>query len=214
MGDNQQMCTSGLRSLRSAAFLIGCLLAACGRHESPDQPPEMKGTNVAEWSAFVSNAGRVRLGMTEKEVNEALGKGATRREEAQSPGAAAHVAWDDIGGENPGAALGTFLHGKLVRIEFATAKTAMPHVSREAASSLQSAETVRRSVARTLRMSDVEAVTGSRGLRARWSIGENPGGDPHISSKWVWEVEPGGELLIVDEEDGFAGQPVTRKWNR
>jgi len=48
---------------------------------------------------------------------------------------------------------------------------------------------VRRSVARRLRMEDIEAVTGSRGLRARWIFSHRPPDRANVMSVWAWEVE-------------------------
>jgi hypothetical protein len=170
--------------------------------------------SAAELDQFVSGAGGVRLTMTEAEVSAALGVRPARREDATSQDGVTKVAWDNIGGAHPGAALGDFVAGKLFRIEFATASTAMPRISRDAAQALERADVVRRSVARTLRMEDIEAVTGSRGLRARWIFGLRPPDRANVMSIWTWEVEPGGRVLVVDEENGLAGQPVVRDLKR
>ncbi|MGZ8851679.1 MAG: hypothetical protein ACXW3E_15305, partial [Thermoanaerobaculia bacterium] len=53
-------------------------------------------------------------------------------------------------------------------------------------------------------------IAGSRGLRARWTLADVPGGAPLVVSTWVWEVEPGGRLLIVEDVNGLAGQPIVR----
>jgi hypothetical protein len=165
--------------------------------------------SAAELEAFVTGAGGVRLGMAENEVTAALGKNPTRREVASSPGAATEVAWEDIPGARPGAAHGRLADGRLVFIEFTTAKLSLPRVSRAVARSLtESADLVRRSVAKSLRMQDIEVITHTPGQRVKWSIGL---GDPTtVVSYWLWEVEPGGEALFVEEENGVAGQPITR----
>jgi hypothetical protein len=124
------------------------------------------------------------------------------------------VAWDNIAGPHPGAALGRFAAGRLSQIEFATATAAMPRISPEVARSLESADVVRRSVARTLRLEDVEAATGSHGLRARWIFTHRPPNRADVMSMWLWEVEPGGRALVVEVENGLAGQPVVRDLRR
>ena len=167
----------------------------------------------AELDQYVSGAGNVRLGMTEDEVTSALGVKPARRLDAMSSDGITEVAWDNIGGTHPGAAVGRFIGGKLTQIDFATAKTAMPRISSDVASSLERAEIVQRAVAHTLRLEDIEAVTGSRGLRARWTLIELSN-HPNVRSVWAWEVEPGGKALVVEEENGLAGQPVVRDLTR
>ena len=83
-------------------------------------------------------------------------------------------------------------------------------VDRATAESLTSADFVRRSVAKPVRMKDIEAVTGTRGYHGLWRI-IRPAGTQRVIvvSRWFWEVEPGGEALSVEEEeDGIAGQPI------
>ena len=109
--------------------------------------------------AYVSGAGALRLGMTESEVTEALGRAPSRRQDAQSSGASTDVAWDDLQGPRPGAALGRFIDDRLISIEFAPAAPALPRLDYATADSVTRADYVRRSVARTLRMADIEAVT-------------------------------------------------------
>jgi hypothetical protein len=170
--------------------------------------------SAAELDQFVSGAGGVRLAMTEDEVSAALGARPSRRSDATSRDEVADVAWDNIGGAHPGAALGHFRAGKLYAIEFATASTVMPRISADVARSLESGDVVRRSVARTLRIEDIEAATGSRGLRARWIFNHRPPDRASVMSVWAWEVEPGGRALVVEDENGLAGQPVVRDLKR
>ena len=166
--------------------------------------------SAAELDQFVSGAGGIRLAMTEDEVSAALGVRPARRRDAISQDDVTEVAWDNIGGAHPGAAVGRFIVGKLIQIELATASSTMPRIGSAVARSLESADVVRRSVARTLRIDDVEAATGSRGLRARWIISHRPPDRANVMSIWAWEVEPGGRALVVEEENGLAGQPVVR----
>jgi hypothetical protein len=167
---------------------------------------------AAELEAYVTGAGRVRLGMTEGEVTAALGKKPSRRQDPMSRDAPTDVAWDGLPGPAPGAALGRFVEGGLVRIEYAPADAPLPRVDRAAAHSLtQSAALVQRAVARELRLAEVEAVTAAPGTRRTWTLSRGAGGRTRVSSRWLWEVEPGGEALIVEEDDGFAGQPIIRR---
>ena len=165
----------------------------------------------AELEAFVSGAGAVRLGMTESEVTEALGKKPSRRDDAQSPGATTDVAWDGLEGPRPGAALGRFRDDRLLSIEFAPAAQVYPRLDYATADSVTQADFVRRSVARTLRMADIEAVTLVPGYRASWTVMTGFGSPTRVSSRWMWEVDPGDRVLYVEELDGLAGQPVIRK---
>jgi hypothetical protein len=166
--------------------------------------------SAAELEGYVTGAGAVELGMTESEVSAALGKKPTRRQDATSPGAPAEMAWDNLEGARPGFAAGQFHEGRLARIEFAPAKRALPRVDQAAVDSLTTADVVRRSVARTLRMADIEAVTRVPGFRATLAIASGFGVKTTVYSRWFWEIEPGGKVLYVDDEDGFAGQPVVR----
>jgi hypothetical protein len=194
-----------------SCLAVGLLTAlACGKPAAPTRIAAGDVPSAAELEAFVSHAGNVRLTMTEQEVRSALGTKPTRRQEAMSSDGESVVVWDTITGPHPGAALGRFVAGRLRQIEFATASTAMPRIGRDVAASLESAETVRRSVAGTLRIADIEAATGSRGLRARWTFTHWPPDRAKITSVWLWEIEPGGRVLMVDEYDGLAGQPVVR----
>jgi hypothetical protein len=164
----------------------------------------------AELEAYVSGAGAVRLGMTESEVTEALGKKPSRRDDAQSPGATTDVAWDALEGPRPGAALGRFRDDRLLSIEFAPAAQVYPRLDYATADSVTQADFVRRSVARTLRMADIEAVTLVPGYRASWTVMTGFGTPTRVSSRWMWEVDPGDKVLYVAELDGLAGQPVIR----
>jgi hypothetical protein len=171
---------------------------------SPSVPSAM------ELDAYVTGAGRVHLGMTESEVSDALGKKPARRDDAMSPGASTDVAWDGLEGARPGAALGRFLDGRLVRIEFAPASSVFPRIDRAVAAAVTSADFVRASVARTLQMADIEAVTRTPAHRRAWIIGRGNDGKTTVGSRWIWEVEPGGKALLVEEADGLAGQPHIR----
>jgi hypothetical protein len=175
---------------------------AAGADADPMGVPSPK-----ELEAYVSGAGAVRLGMSESEVTEALGKKPSRR---QDRGDTADVAWDDLKGPRPGAALGSFREGRLLRIEFAPAMPVLPRVDYATADSLTRADIVRGSVDRTLRIADIEAVTRVPGYRATWAIASGFGVKTTVTSRWLWEIEPGGKVLFVDEEDGYAGQPVIR----
>lgn len=166
--------------------------------------------SARELDAFVTGAGRPRLGMTEKQVSDALGT-PTRRQDPASPGDSTDVVWDHLEGPHPGAALGRFQDGQLIYIEFATTAIALPHVDRAAATSLTEAEIVQRSVAKELRMRNIEAVTRSPGQRMAWTIGRDNGNRASVTSRWAWEIDPGGDYLIVRERDGFVEQPIIRK---
>jgi hypothetical protein len=160
--------------------------------------------------AYVTGAGNVQLGMTESQVSDALGEKPTRREDAMSPGATTDVAWDDLKGARPGAALGRFRDGRLISIEFASTFPVLPRIDRGAADAVTTPDFVRASVARTLQMTDIEAVTRTRGHRMSWSVMRGADGRTMVLSRWIWEVEPGGEALLVVEYDGLAGQPNIR----
>jgi hypothetical protein len=163
-----------------------------------------------ELEAYVTGAGAVRLGMTEREVTLALGRKPSRRDDAMSPGASTDVAWDDLQGLRPGAALGRFLDDRLQSIEFAPASPALPRLDYATANSVTLPDYVRRSVAGTLRMADIEAVTRVPGYRASWAIMTGFGTPTRVKSRWLWEVDPGDRLLLVEELDGLAHQPVIR----
>jgi hypothetical protein len=163
----------------------------------------------AELEAYVSGAGAVRLGMTESEVTEALGSKPSRRDNALSP--AKDVAWDGLKGPRPGAALGRFQDGRLLSIEFAPAEQVYPRLDYATADSVTQADYVRRSVDRTLRLADIEAVTGVPGYRASWTVMSGFGSPTRVRSRWMWDVDPGDRVLYVEELDGLAGQPVIRK---
>ena len=195
-------------------ILVAVAAGACGKTAVPTRIAAGDVPSAAELDQFVSGAGGVRLAMTEDEVSSALAVKPARRRDAMSSDGMTEVAWDNIGGPHPGAAVGRFVAGKLTQIEFATATTAMPRISRDVARSLESADVVRRSVARTLRLEDVEAATGSHGLRARWIFTHRPPDRADVMSMWLWEVEPGGRALVVEEENGLAGQPVVRDLRR
>jgi hypothetical protein len=197
----------------AVVLLIAAAATACGKAGSTriaagDVP------SSAELDQYVTGAGGIRLAMSEEEVTDALGTKPARRREALSQDGITEVAWDNIDGPHPGHAAGGFVAGKLIWITFATASTSLPRVGRDAASSLLTGAVAQRSVARTLRLEDVEAVTGSRGLRARWTFTHRPPDRADIASVWVWEVEPGGRMLSVEERDGLAGQPVEREWRK
>jgi hypothetical protein len=161
--------------------------------------------------AYVSGAGEVRLGMTESEVTDALGSKPSRRDDANSPGASTDVAWDALEGPRPGAALGRFVEGRLFSIQFAPRAPVLPRLDHATADSVTGADYVRRSVARTLTMADIEAVVRVPGCRASWTIMSGSGSPTRVSSQWLWEVDPGDRVLFVREDDGTAGQPVIRK---
>jgi hypothetical protein len=161
----------------------------------------------AELEAYVSGAGTVRLGMTESEVTSALGKKPSRRKDG---GDTADVAWDDLPGPRPGHALGHFRDDRLYSIEFAPAAQAYPRLDYATASAVTQPDYVRRSVARTLLVADIEAVTRVPGYRASWTVMSGFGSPTRVSSRWLWEVDPGNRVLYVDELDGLAGQPVIR----
>ena len=165
----------------------------------------------AALEAYVSGAGAVRLGMTEREVIKALGSKPSRRQQgSDSPGANADVAWDDLKGPRPGAALGKFRDDRLYSIEFAPAAQVYPRLDYATADSVTQPDYVRRSVARTLHMADIEAVTRVPGYRASWTVMSGFGSPTRVMSRWFWEVDPGDRLLYVEDLDGLAGQPVIR----
>jgi hypothetical protein len=161
----------------------------------------------AELEAYVSGAGRVRLGMTESEVTKALGRKPSRRKDGEGT---ADVAWDDLPGPRPGHALGNFRDDRLYGIEFAPAAQVYPRLDYATAETVTQADYVRRSVDRTLLMADIEAVTGVPGYRASWTVMSGFGSPTRVRSRWLWEVDPGDRVLYVDELDGLAGQPVIR----
>lgn len=77
------------------------------------------------------------------------------------------------------------------------------------ARSLTSAAIVQRVVARALPWGDIEAATGGPGRLVRWQM-YKVGGAAATRGHWMWEIEPGGSALVVEESDGLAGQPVIR----
>lgn len=161
----------------------------------------------AELEAYVSGAGTVRLGMTESEVTRALGSKPSRRKDG---GNTADVAWDDLQGPRPGHALGHFRDDRLYAIEFAPAAQVYPRLDHATAAAVTQPDYVRRSVARTLTMAEIEAVTRVPGYRASWTVMSGFGAPTSVSSRWFWEVDPGNRVLYVEELDGLAGQPVIR----
>jgi hypothetical protein len=161
----------------------------------------------AELEAYMSGAGAVRLGMSESEVTRALGSKPSRR---QDGGDTADVAWDALKGPRPGAALGKFREDKLYSIEFAPAAQVYPRLDYATADSVTAPDYVRRSVARTLRMADIEAVTRVPGYRASWTVMSGFGTPTRVMSRWMWDVDPGNRVLYVEETDGLAHQPVIR----
>jgi hypothetical protein len=161
----------------------------------------------ADLEAYVTGGGRVRLGMTESQVTTALGSTPSRR---QDNGEFADVAWDALKGPRPGAALGKFRGDRMYRIEFAPAAQVYPRLDYATADSVTRAEYVRRSVDRTLRMEDIESVTGVPGYRASWAVASGFGVPTTVMSRWVWDVEPGNRFLLVEETDGLVGQPIIR----
>ena len=161
----------------------------------------------SELEAYVSGAGTVRLGMTESEVTSALGSKPSRRKDG---GDTADVAWDDLQGPRPGYALGNFRDDTLYSIEFAPAAQVYPRLDYATAEAVTQADYVRRSVARTLRMADIEAVTRVPGFRASWTVMSGFGTPTRVRSRWFWDIDPGNKMLYVDELDGLAGQPVIR----
>jgi hypothetical protein len=209
---------------RRVVFLIAMVAAAVSAcrqspraseaEAAPTPAPDARADGVPspeQLEAYVSGAGAVRLGMTESEVSEALGQKPSRRQDAQSPGASTDVAWDGLPGPRPGAALGRFIEDRLISIEFAPAAPVFPRLTYATANVVTQPDYVRRSVARTLRMADIEAVTGVPGHRASWAIMTGFGSPTRVKSRWMWEVEPGGRFLYVEELDGLAKQPVIRK---
>ena len=162
---------------------------------------------AADLEAYVSGAGKVRLGMSEREVTTALGSTPSRR---QDNGEFADVAWDALKGPRPGAALGKFRGDRMYRIEFAPAAQVYPRLDYATADSVTRAEFVRRSVDRTLRMADIESVTGVPGYRASWAVASGFGVPTTVMSRWVWDVEPGNRFLLVEETDGLVDQPIIR----
>jgi hypothetical protein len=191
------------RKSRSGADAASGAAADAGASEGVPSPAELE--------AYVTGAGAVRLGMTESEVTEALGKKPSRRDEAQSSGASTGLAWDDLEGPRPGFALGRFRDDRLYSIEFAPAAQVYPRLDYATASSVTQPDYVRRSVARTLRIADIEAVTRVPGYRASWAVMTGFGTPTRVMSRFMWEVDPGDRLLYVEELDGLAGQPVIRK---
>ncbi|HET6900211.1 MAG TPA: hypothetical protein VFK70_17800, partial [Vicinamibacteria bacterium] len=164
--------------------------------------------SAAELDAYLSGAGGVHLGMTVSEVSDAFDAKPTRRQEAPSRGVPVDVVWDTIGGPRPGGALGLFEDDRLRRIEFIPRRPDLPRITQAAADTFLTGEIARRSYERTLRMSEIEAVTGP-GYRATWFI-DGRAGTTRVGSQWVWEVEPGGKVLVVVVVGDDVGQPVVR----
>ena len=165
----------------------------------------------------MSGAGAVRLGMTEAEVTKALGKNPSRRDDAQSPGASTDVAWDELNGPRPGAALGRFRDDRLYSIEFAPAEqdVSAPRLRHREMPSRGPSMFVDpsrgRCAWRTSRRSRACPATARRGR-----IMGGFGSATRVKSKWIWEVDSGDRILYVTELDGVAGQPVIRskRWGK
>lgn len=195
------------------AFAPACRKSSGGADAgSPGAPVADAGASgsvpsPAELEAYVSGAGTVRLGMTESEVTKALGRKASRRKDG---GDTADVAWDDLPGPRPGHALGNFRDDRLYSIEFAPVEQVYPRLDYATAAAVTQPDYVRRSVAGTLRMADIEAVTRVPGYRASWTVMSGFGSPTRVRSRWFWEVDPGNRVLYVEELDGLADQPVIR----
>jgi hypothetical protein len=191
--------------------MLAAVLPCCRRAPPEAAPASSPATtsgigvmpSAAELDAYVSGAGSVHLGMTEEEVSDALGTKPTQRRDDD-------VGWEGIAGQRPGSALGQFADGRLRRIEYAPSPwPELPRVSRATVGPLLTGEYARRSYERTLRMSDIEAVTGTPGYRSSWYI-DGRTGPTVVGSRWIWEVEPGKVLYVEEAPGGLAGQPVIR----
>lgn len=190
-----------------AALAVAMLLATCRRAPWPAGEPA-----ADELEAFVTGGGSLRIGMSEEAAVRALGH-PDRRQPPRSPGAGSELEWDHLTGASPGAASCRFYRDELVQIRLAPAKRSLPRIGRDAAQALEGADVVQRAVAKQLRLSDVEAVTAKRGQLVMREIGRGNETGPNIvwvRNYWAWQIERGGEALLVSEQDGLADQPVTR----
>lgn len=169
---------------------------------------------------FVEGTAAVRLRMTEDEVSRALGSEPVQRQETDR---LVDAAWA-IGGAVPGRAVARFVGGPLVRIEFARIRLddpPLPRVSGDAARTVtqglafKAVQHIAHAENPALELREVVAAAGAPGQRIRWRLaqgGGTPGShlQPVVTNTWAWVVEPGGRLLLVDETDGIADQPIVR----
>jgi hypothetical protein len=159
----------------------------------------------ADLDDFIEGAGAVAIGMTESEVSKALNAQSEARKGNE-------VAWRLDKRSHPGSASGSFVNGYLSGIQFTAdlSAPAPPRIDKAAADALSNKETALRAISHKLTIAEVEAAAGGRGRRASWVLTMGQGNTIRSISIWVWEINPGGKLLIVSEERGEAGQPYVR----
>ena len=203
--------TVTLTTSRSAFCAIILLLVAsmagCGKDARMAGEP-----GSDELDALVSGAGRLRIGMAQKEAMDALGE--PSRQENIPWEKVTQLFWENLRGAHPGRVTAGFRDGKLVHLELVPANRPLPRVDAAAAASLERAEVVQKAVSKQLRMPEIEGVTGKRGGQVRLSVVRGYLDQPDrivVARTWSWEVEPGGRALLVEERDDLAGQPITRK---
>jgi hypothetical protein len=157
----------------------------------------------------MEGATRVAIGMTESEVSRALGDEPSQRKGTD-------VAWRLEQGAHPGVAVGSFIDGHMTGITFtANLDTPAPlRIEKAAADALNTTDITQRSVDGRLTLAEIEAAVGARGRRLDWTLAMGQGRSTRSISHWVWEINPGGKVLIVSEEGGKASQPFVRTVNR
>jgi hypothetical protein len=186
--------------MKTFVILIGLTtLFACSRGAS-------HGATLAGIEDVVDGASQVAIGMTDSEVSGALHVEPIERKGIE-------VAWRLEKGEHPGVAVGRFIDGYLNSIQF-TARLdspSPPRIDKQTAGALTKYDVVTRAIAGNLTLAEVEASIGKHGRRAIWTLAQGQNRTTRSISTWVWEINPGGKVLIVPEEDGKASQPYIRE---
>jgi hypothetical protein len=183
---------------RFGAALCMVILTACGR-------ASFQNSQRAGLEDFIEGANAVAIGMTEAEVSQALGAQPEVRKGNE-------VVWHLDNRTHPGYASGGFANGYLSGIEFKADlnSPAPPRIDKAAADALTNKEVALRAINKQLAIAEVMSTAGGRGRLASWVLTMGQGNSTRTISTWVWEINPGGKLLVVSEEGGKASQPDVR----
>jgi hypothetical protein len=181
-------------------------LASCTCSDKKAEPPAELLAAAPAPKDFVTGCEKVSIGMTEAEVSEVLGGEPISRE-------GINVRWR-MGGRFPGGAMGRFLSGKLVIVEFGPLtrpEQGLPKVDAKIARDLvEDPKVAARAATNALTLADVEAIVHIGGYRATWTLMAANNSKTSTRSRWVWALEGAPETLVVDETDGHAAQPVLK----